>query len=177
MYVCMYAYVCMCEYVYLCICIYVYIIYVYMGRDNPHKPKQLVATGLIFLILCVFTGTQTCQNKLCLDVFMFMWMFPSLATPNPPTNIVGFRGLDSSIILMLTGGILRPIGNFPESLNESSNVSRGNASREIGRMWRRGQRARCSRAMLYNMLWCTNKLCYGILYSIILYYFISYCNI
>ena len=54
-------------------------------------------------------------------------------TPNPPTNIVGFRGLDSSIILILRGGILTPIGNFPESLSQASNVSRDNVSREIGR--------------------------------------------
>ena len=30
--------------------------------------------------------------------------------PNLPTNIVGFRGFDSSIILILRGGIPRPIG-------------------------------------------------------------------
>ena len=40
-------------------------------------------------------------------------------TPNPPTNIVGFRGFDSSIILSLRGGILTPIGNFPESLSQA----------------------------------------------------------
>ena len=31
-------------------------------------------------------------------------------TLNPPINIVDFRGLDSSIILILRGGIPRPIG-------------------------------------------------------------------
>ena len=54
------------------------------------------------------------------------------ATPNLPTDIVGFRGFDSSIILIYRGGIPRPIGDFPESF-ESSNVSRDNVSREIGR--------------------------------------------
>ena len=30
-----------------------------------------------------------------------------------------FRGFDSSIILMLRGGVPRPIGNFPESLTQT----------------------------------------------------------
>ena len=40
-------------------------------------------------------------------------------TANLPTNIMGFRGFDSSIILNLRGGILRPIGHFPESLSQA----------------------------------------------------------
>ena len=46
-------------------------------------------------------------------------------TPNLPTNIVDFRGFDSNITLM-------PIRGFPGKF-ESSNVSRDNISREIGR--------------------------------------------
>ena len=40
-------------------------------------------------------------------------------TPNLPTNIVGFRGLDSSIILIVRGGIPRPTRKFPESLSQA----------------------------------------------------------
>ena len=40
-------------------------------------------------------------------------------TPNLPTNIVDFRGFDSSIILNLRGGIRRPIGIFPEILSQA----------------------------------------------------------
>ena len=40
-------------------------------------------------------------------------------TPNPPTNIVDFRGLDSSIILIQRDGILMSIGDFPESLSRA----------------------------------------------------------
>ena len=36
-----------------------------------------------------------------------------------PTNIMDFRGFDSSIILNLRGGIPTPIGNFPESLSQA----------------------------------------------------------
>ena len=35
------------------------------------------------------------------------------------TNIMEFRGLDSSIILILRGGIPRPKGDFPESLSQA----------------------------------------------------------
>ena len=41
------------------------------------------------------------------------------STPNPPTNIVGFRRFDSSMILILRGGILMSIGDFPESLSQA----------------------------------------------------------
>ena len=40
-------------------------------------------------------------------------------TPNPPTNIVGFRGFDPNIILIVRGGIPRPMWNFPESLSQA----------------------------------------------------------
>ena len=35
------------------------------------------------------------------------------------TNTMDFRGFDSSIILILRGGIPRPIGNFPERLSQA----------------------------------------------------------
>ena len=40
-------------------------------------------------------------------------------TPNLPTNIMDFRGFDSSVILILRGGIPRPIGDVPESLSQA----------------------------------------------------------
>ena len=38
---------------------------------------------------------------------------------NLRTNIMDFRGLDSSIIIILRGGIPRPVGDFPESLSQA----------------------------------------------------------
>ena len=38
---------------------------------------------------------------------------------HPRTNIVGFRGFDSSMILIQRGGILMSIGDFPESLSQA----------------------------------------------------------
>ena len=40
-------------------------------------------------------------------------------TANLRAKIMDFRGLDSSIILILGGGIPRPVGNFPESLSQA----------------------------------------------------------
>ena len=40
-------------------------------------------------------------------------------TANLLTNIVDFRGFDSSVILILRGGIPRPIGDFPGSLSQA----------------------------------------------------------
>ena len=40
-------------------------------------------------------------------------------TPSLPTNVVGFRGFDLSIILILRGGILMPVGDFPENLSRA----------------------------------------------------------
>ena len=53
-------------------------------------------------------------------------------TPSLPTNIVDFRGFDSSIILILRDGILMSIGDFPESLSQAM-LAGCNVSREIGR--------------------------------------------
>ena len=43
----------------------------------------------------------------------------SQSTPHLPTNIVDFRGLDSSIILISRGGILMSIGNLEEGLGQA----------------------------------------------------------
>ena len=45
-------------------------------------------------------------------------------TANLPTSIVDLRGFDSSIILIVRGGIPRPMGNFPESLSQAILVGR-----------------------------------------------------
>ena len=54
-------------------------------------------------------------------------------TANLPTNIVDFKGFDSSVNLILRGGIPRPKGDLPERLTQAMLVG-CNVSREIGRM-------------------------------------------
>ena len=48
--------------------------------------------------------------------------FPPLlqSTANLRTKILDFRGFDSGRILILRGGILMSIGDFPESLSQGS---------------------------------------------------------
>ena len=46
------------------------------------------------------------------------WPRPHAVPPNLP-NIMDFRGFDSSIILIIRGGIPRPMGNSPESLSQA----------------------------------------------------------
>ena len=60
-------------------------------------------------------------RKLCVYEVAHRSLVPSgvISTPNPPTNIVGFRGFDTNIILNLRGGIPRPMGNLPESLSQA----------------------------------------------------------
>ena len=57
-----------------------------------------------------------------------------VCTAKLPTIIVDFEGYDSSIILILRGGIPRPIGDFPESLSQAM-LAGCNVNREIGRMY------------------------------------------
>ena len=44
---------------------------------------------------------------------------PDQSTADLLTNIMDFRGFDSSVILILRGGIPRPIGDSPENLNQA----------------------------------------------------------
>ena len=86
-------------------CIYIYI-YTYMHEQ--------VSRGYIYIYICI-------------HIYIYIYSFGrraavQLRTPNPPTNIVDFRGFDSSIILIVRGGIPRPIGKFPESLSQATLV-------------------------------------------------------
>ena len=56
-----------------------------------------------------------------------------IPTANLRTKILDFRGFDSSTILNLRGGILRPVGNFPGILSQGILLGMIDLSREIGR--------------------------------------------
>ena len=77
-------------------------------------------------------------------------------TPNLPTNIVGFRGFDSSVVLILRGGIPRPTGNFPESLSQAMLVG-CNVSREIGRTGHAGSARRGYTSLPYSTFNTSHK--------------------
>ena len=65
----------------------------------------------------------------------------SRRTADLRTKILDSRGLDSSRILILRGGILMSIGSSPESLSQQILVGIINLSREIGR----NSTARCTK--------------------------------
>ena len=51
-------------------------------------------------------------------------IYSGINTANLCTTILDFRGFDSSIILILRGGIPRPMGNFPEISSQRIFVGR-----------------------------------------------------
>ena len=86
---------------YACVCIYIYI-YTYIRGSGGDFARRPPLRGLP-------RGPTRPGHKI-------------YCTPNLPTSIVGLRGPDSSVILILRGGILRPIGNFLESLSQVMSV-------------------------------------------------------
>ena len=61
--------------------------------------------------------TALCRHRSRRLLGSLHWPFE--ITANPRTNIADFRGFASNIILIQRGGILRPIGNFLESLSQA----------------------------------------------------------
>ena len=77
----------------MCMCVYIYI---YILCIHVYTHAQLF-TLLDVCVSSLRRGHAEYSPRPC-------------GTPNLPTNIVDFRGFDSSIMLCLRGGILRPIG-------------------------------------------------------------------
>ena len=78
--------------------------------------------------------------------------FKGTSTANLRTKILDFRGLDSSIILILRGGTPRPIGDFPESWSQGILAGRLLVGR-LGVLWPPARQARSHRTM-----WSTSIL-------------------
>ena len=113
------------------------------------NPKVIIRLKVILYLRCISILrapsedplTSLVCNKYGVRIIVFRHPSENLTlrnlncdhTPNLPTNIVDFGGFDSSIILILRGGIPRPIGDFPESLSQAMLVG-CDVSREIGRI-------------------------------------------
>ena len=106
------------------------------------KPFEILCADSEFM--CYYLSTKGCLGNPTLGTNLGQRI---LATPqvNLPTNIVDFRGFDSSTILDLRGEITRPKGNLPESLSQAMYT-----------------------VLYYTILYCT------ILYYSILYYTVPY---
>ena len=66
---------------------------------------------MIMITILITAGCESCTPALGSE--------KCDATANLRTEIMDFRGFDSSRILMLRGGIPRPIGDFPESVSQA----------------------------------------------------------
>ena len=62
---------------------------------------------------------------MCVMIITNIRTMVNTITPNLPTNIVDFRGFDSSTILVQRGGILMSVGDFPGSLSQAMLVGTG----------------------------------------------------
>ena len=112
-----------CIYIYIYIYIYTFNIYIYIYMNIICKNSTIIY-ACIKLHYDIFHDITSCYNMLCYVMLSY--------TPNLPTNIVDFRGFDSSTILVLRGGTLMSVGNSPESLSQAM-LGGCNVSREIGR--------------------------------------------
>ena len=80
---------------------------------------------MIIIITMTIITTYLYYNYYSFFFFFFLLLLSLLlllllyCTANIPTNIVDFKGVDSSIILDLRGGIPRPIGNSLECLSQA----------------------------------------------------------
>ena len=70
---------------------------------------------VIYVYVCMY---------ICIYIYIYIYIkrggesAAPAATANLRTKILDFRGFDSSRILILSGGILVSIGDFPESLSQ-----------------------------------------------------------
>ena len=90
--------------------VYIYIyIYVILKAGKRFEPPRR------------FGGASMNRRRSQRRAILWAVMKPSRfgGTPNLPTNIVDFRELDSSIMLITRGGILMSIGDFSESLSRA----------------------------------------------------------
>ena len=63
----------------------------------------------------------------CIYIYIYIYTHTYGGAANLRTRILDSRGFDSSIILILRGGILMSINEFPRNV-ESTNLSRDNLS-------------------------------------------------
>ena len=108
---CILIFICMCMCIFICIvylCVYLYFAAIVLAV----RPISLLRLSLLRLLDSNSPsplGKHTAQN--C--------TIQTHHTANLRTRILDFRGLDSSIILILRGGILMSMENFPESFSQA----------------------------------------------------------
>ena len=81
--------------------------------SNPAPGENLDSGNLVVETGCKLTSVRP------VHVVTVHTLRISEYTPNLPTNIADFRGFDSSMLLLLNGGILMSIGDSPEILSQA----------------------------------------------------------
>ena len=119
-------YVCMC----VCMCIYIYM-YMYTYTCNMYTYNIYIYMYILLFCLSYAAAPLACQQRPVRDGRRTSLQTRTL-TAHLRTKILDFRGFDSSRILILWGGILRSIGNFPESLSQRILASRPRSISDSG---------------------------------------------
>ena len=94
------------------------------NNSNTNKPYITISSSIsINMVWIPFCGSpfQVRWKTNPVKVIETSLSQPSLSQPtaNLRTNIMDFGGFASSIILILRGGIPRPLGDLPESLSQA----------------------------------------------------------
>ena len=101
------------------------------NTDNHNHDNNTVIIIIIIIIIIMIILIMTIQITIIIIVIILILSIGGRRAPlaylpldqsdtvNLHTNIMDFRGFDSSIILILRGGIPRPIGDFLESLSQA----------------------------------------------------------
>ena len=114
-------YMCIYIYIYTCVCIYIYTyihiyIYIYTHRDcSPAVPRArtcLVAPAMstytpVCIYIYIYIYIYICAYCICMYICMYVYIYEIRSdpiTPSPPIKSLGFRGFDSSRLLILRGG-------------------------------------------------------------------------
>ena len=87
-------------------------IYIYIERERKRYYIYIYIYNLGRL-------SNLCYNPGRLNSGQLEHVAPVQATVNFPTKIMDFRGFDSSIILIIRGGIFMSVADFPESLSQA----------------------------------------------------------
>ena len=139
-----YTYVYVCIYIY----IYAYIyIYTHILGSTSGRAVRRVSVQPADLLLCLYAQSPYIHKQIHKHIHIYLYTYIYIyiyihkvfaaadtclrlhrrrytprrlgGTPSLPTYIVDFRGSDSSIILILRGGIFTSIGDSPESLSRA----------------------------------------------------------
>ena len=101
-------------------------------HKRTHKKSACVSVVIeVIVVIATVARSRSRQPPKRAKNMCFIALY--CHTPNLPAKILDLRGIDSSRILTLRGGMLMSIGNFPEMLSQRI-LPRDNLSREIGRI-------------------------------------------